>query len=123
MVRYLTERLPAMVAPRWILNQVQTIAVGDILDYLVQALGRPETVGVVDVGAEPVTFKEMMKVYADVRGLPRLILPVPVLPPRLAARDSGGVAATPSNSFRGRPWSSGGWRRCARPSFSDSGPR
>ena len=96
MVRYLTERLPAMVAPRWILNQVQTIAVGDILDYLVQALGRPETVGVVDVGAEPVTFKEMMKVYADVRGLPRLILPVPVLAPRLAARWVGLVTPIPN---------------------------
>lgn len=96
MVRYLTERLPAMVAPRWILNQVQTIAVSDILDYLVQALGRLETVGVVDVGADPVTFKEMMEVYAGVRGLPRVILPVPVLAPRLAARWVGLVTPIPN---------------------------
>jgi len=85
MVRYLTERLPAMIAPRWILNEVQPIAVGDILDYLVGALGRLDTLGVVDVGAQPVTFKEMMITYADVRGLPRVIVPVPVLAPRLAA--------------------------------------
>ena len=85
MVRYLTERLPAMVAPRWILNEVQPIAVRDILTYLVGALGRDETLGVIDVGADPVTFKQMMETYAGVRGLPRLIVPVPVLAPRLAA--------------------------------------
>lgn len=97
MVRYLTERLPAMIAPRWILNQVQTISVGDILDYLVGALGRIETVGVVDVGTEPVSFREMMQIYADVRGLPRVILPVPVLAPRLAARWVGLVTPIPNS--------------------------
>ena len=85
MVRYLTERLPAMVAPRWILNEVQPIGVGDVLDYLVGALGRMDTLGVIDVGAEPVTFRGMMLTYARVRGLPRVIVPVPVLAPRLAA--------------------------------------
>jgi len=85
MVRYLTERLPAMVAPRWILNEVQPIGVGDILEYLVGALGRMDTLGVIDVGAEPVTFREMMMTYARARGLPRVIVPVPVLAPRLAA--------------------------------------
>jgi uncharacterized protein YbjT (DUF2867 family)/uncharacterized protein YndB with AHSA1/START domain len=85
MVRYLTERLPAMVAPRWILNEVQPIGVGDILDYLVGALGREDTLGVIDVGADPVTFRQMMMTYAEVRGLPRAIVPVPVLAPKLAA--------------------------------------
>ena len=97
MVRYLTERLPAMVAPRWILNPVQPIAVRDVLAYLVEALGRPETHGVIDVGAEPVTFKEMMEIYASVRGLPRFILPVPVLAPRLAARWVGLVTPIPNS--------------------------
>lgn len=97
MVRYLTERLPAMIAPRWILNQVQTIAVRDILDYLVGALGRPETAGVVDVGTDPVTFKQMMQIYADVRGLPRVIVPVPVLAPRLAALWVGLVTPIPNS--------------------------
>ena len=85
MVRYLTERLPAMVAPRWILNEVQPIAIRDVLDYMVAALGRDDALGVIDVGAEPVTFKDMMMIYAEVRGLPRLIVPVPVLAPKLAA--------------------------------------
>ncbi|GMV06534.1 MAG: NAD-dependent epimerase [Gemmatimonadota bacterium] len=96
MVRYLTERLPAMVAPRWILNEVQPIGVGDVLDYLMGALGREDTRGVIDVGAEPVTFRQMMLTYADVRGLPRLIVPVPVLAPRLAALWVGLVTPIPN---------------------------
>lgn len=85
MVRYLTERLPAMIAPRWITNEVQPISVRDVLDYMVSALGRDDVCGVIDVGSEPVTFRDMMMIYAEVRGLPRVIVPVPVLAPRLAA--------------------------------------
>jgi uncharacterized protein YbjT (DUF2867 family) len=96
MVRYLTERLPAMIAPRWIMNEVQPVAVRDILAYLVGAIGRLDTLGVIDVGAEPVTFKEMMMTYAAVRGLPRVIVPVPVLAPRLAARWVGLVTPIPN---------------------------
>jgi uncharacterized protein YbjT (DUF2867 family) len=85
MVRYLTERLPAMIAPKWILNQVQPIAVDDALDYLVAVLGREDALGVVDIGADPLTFRDMMLEYAAQRGLPRVVVPVPVLAPRLAA--------------------------------------
>ncbi|MGD2047427.1 MAG: DUF2867 domain-containing protein [Gemmatimonadota bacterium] len=85
MVRYLTERLPAMIAPRWILNDVQPIATEDALAYLVAVLGREDALGVIDVGAEPLTFRDMMYEYAELRGLPRVILPVPVLAPKLAA--------------------------------------
>ncbi len=84
MVRYLTERLPAMIAPRWILNTVQPIAVRDILRYLLQALDRGPS-GVYNVGTDPLSFKGMMQEFASVRGLRRLIVPVPVLAPRLAA--------------------------------------
>jgi len=85
MVRYLTERLPAMVAPRWILNRVRPIAIRDVLSYLVSALDR-EPLGVVEIGADTPTFRRMMQTYAEVRGLRRIILPVPVLAPALAAR-------------------------------------
>ena len=85
MVRYLTERLPAMIAPKWILNEVQPIATDDALAYLVAALGREDTLGVIDVGAEPLTFRDMMLEYAASRGLPRVIVPLPVLAPKLAA--------------------------------------
>ncbi len=95
MVRYLTERLPVMLAPRWILNPVSPLAVRDALSYLLLALGRPP-LGVVEVGAEALTFKAMMEVYAEVRGLRRVILPVPVLAPRLAALWVGLVTPIPN---------------------------
>jgi uncharacterized protein YbjT (DUF2867 family) len=96
MVRYLTERLPAMIAPRWVMNEVQPIAVRDILSYLLLALER-EPAGVVDVGSERLSFREMMQVYASVRGLKRLIVPVPVLTPRLAGLWVGLVTPIPNS--------------------------
>ncbi len=96
MVRYLTERLPAMVAPRWIEHEVQPIAVRHVLDYLVAVLGREDAVGVIDIGGEVLTFKEMMLGYARVRGLPRVIIPVPVLAPGLAALWVGLVTPIPN---------------------------
>jgi uncharacterized protein YbjT (DUF2867 family) len=95
MVRYLTERLPAMIAPRWILNDVQPIAIRDILTYLSLALDR-EPAGIYNVGATPLTFKGMMQEFARVRGLTRLIVPVPVLAPRLAALWVGLVTPIPN---------------------------
>ncbi len=96
MIRYLTERLPAMVAPRWITNPVQPIAVRDVLAYLVAALGRQDALGVLNVGTDPLTFKKMMLGYAQVRGLPRLIVPLPVLAPGLAALWVGLVTPIPN---------------------------
>ncbi|NNF29696.1 MAG: DUF2867 domain-containing protein [Gemmatimonadetes bacterium] len=97
MVRYLTERLPVMVAPKWIMNDVQPIGIRDILAYLVDAAGRTDVEGVVEVGADPLTFKQMMEVYADERGLPRLIYPLPVLAPKLAALWVGLVTPIPNS--------------------------
>jgi len=85
MVRYLTERLPAMIAPRWVRNPVQPIAIRDVLAYLVDAI-RVGPSGVIDIGADVRTFKEMMLEYAQQRGLRRWVVPVPVLAPWLAAR-------------------------------------
>jgi uncharacterized protein YbjT (DUF2867 family) len=95
MVRYLTERLPAMVAPRWIRNAVRPIAVRDILAYLVGAAERGEALGPVDVGTDPLTFRDMMLGYAEVRGLRRFIVPVPVLAPRFAGLWVGLVTPIP----------------------------
>lgn len=95
MVRYLTERLPAMVAPKWIKNRVQPIAVRDILAYLLAAADN-EPAGVIGVGGEQLTFKAMMHGYANVRGFKRLIVPVPVLAPKLAARWVGFVTPIPN---------------------------
>jgi uncharacterized protein YndB with AHSA1/START domain len=96
MVRYLTERLPVMVAPRWIENPVQPIAVRDVLSYLTAVLGRKDALGILDVGTDALTFKDMMLGYARVRGLPRVIIPLPVLAPTLAALWVGLVTPIPN---------------------------
>ncbi len=84
MVRYLTERLPVMIAPRWVLHKVQPIAIRDMMHYLLSTLDR-EPMGVVNVGAEPLKFLDMMMLYAETRGYRRRVIPVPVLAPSLAA--------------------------------------
>ncbi len=85
MVRYLTERLPIMLAPRWIINQVQPIAVRDVLTYLMAARTR-DAMGIVDIGgADQLSFREMLRQYGEVRGLTRIIIAAPVLAPSIAA--------------------------------------
>ena len=89
MLRYLTERLPAMITPRWVHNRIQPIAVRDVLHYLVHAAGLPADVDrAFDIGGPDVlTYLDMMRRYAVVAGLPRrLVLPVPVLTPWLSAQ-------------------------------------
>ncbi|GAA1213249.1 SDR family oxidoreductase [Prauserella alba] len=89
MLRYLTERLPVMVTPRWVHNRVQPIAVRDVLHYLTRAAELPADVHRrFDIGGPDVlTYLEMMRGYAVVSGLPRrVVLPVPVLTPWLSAQ-------------------------------------
>jgi uncharacterized protein YbjT (DUF2867 family) len=87
MIRYLTERLPVMICPRWVYTRVQPIAVDDALAYLVAALELPhENSGVVEIGGADVrTYGSMMTDYAAVRGLRRRLVPVPVLTPLLSS--------------------------------------
>ena len=87
MIRYLVERLPVMICPRWIYSRIQPIAVDDLLEYLVSALDAPESQGqIVEIGGKDVvTYRGMMLGYAQARGLKRLLVPVPVLTPRLSA--------------------------------------
>jgi uncharacterized protein YbjT (DUF2867 family) len=86
-IRYLTERVPVMICPRWVYTRVQPIAIRNVLDYLVACLDAPESAGqVIEIGgADVVTYGEMMTIYARVRGLRRLMVPVPVLTPRLSS--------------------------------------
>ncbi|KAF0847082.1 uncharacterized protein YbjT (DUF2867 family) [Nocardia caishijiensis] len=89
MLRYLSERLPAMVTPRWVHNRIQPIAVRDVLYYLVHAAELPAEVNrAFDVGGPDVlTYLTMMREYAVVAGLNhRVVLPVPVLTPWLSAQ-------------------------------------
>ena len=87
MIRYLTERVPIMVCPRWVHTRIQPIAIRNVLDYLIAILDRPEAWGrVIEIGGEDVrTYAEMLTVYARVRGLRRWLISVPVLTPRLSS--------------------------------------
>jgi len=88
MLRYLVERLPVMVCPKWIDTRIQPIVLKDVLQYLVGCLFNTETKGMsYDIGGpEILTYREMMQQYAEARGLSeRLIFRVPVLTPLLSA--------------------------------------
>lgn len=87
-LRYLVERLPIMVTPKWVKTECQPIAVRDVLHYLVASLTTPATTGrTLDIGgADVLTYAELMQVMAEERGLSRrVILPVPVLTPKLSS--------------------------------------
>jgi uncharacterized protein YbjT (DUF2867 family) len=85
MLRYLTERLPAMVCPRWVRTRIQPIALVDLLAFLDQSL--LVAPGVYEIGgADVTTYREMISAYARVRGLrPRYILDIPWLTPHLSS--------------------------------------
>lgn len=95
MIRYLTERLPIMVTPKWVTNLIQPIGIEDVLKYLVAALDK-SPLGIVDIGGEALPFKEMMLAYAKLQNLKRFIIVVPVLTPTLAARWVGLVTPIPN---------------------------
>jgi uncharacterized protein YbjT (DUF2867 family) len=100
MLRYLTERLPVMVTPRWVHNRIQPIAVRDVLRYLIGAATLPPEVNrTFDIGGPDVlTYLDMMQRYAAVAGLPsRRIVPVPVLTPHLSAHWVNVVTPVPKS--------------------------
>ncbi len=86
-IRDLVEKLPLMVAPRWLRTSCQPIAIRNVIEYLVGVLLREETFGrEFDIGGTDIlTYREMLLAYARVRHLRRLILIVPVLTPRLSS--------------------------------------
>jgi uncharacterized protein YbjT (DUF2867 family) len=87
-LRYLVERLPVMITPRWVTTPSQPIAITNVLAYLVACLAVPATVGrTLDIGGpDVVSYLELMRIMAEERGLRRrLVIPVPVLTPRLSS--------------------------------------
>ena len=87
MIRYLTERVPVMICPRWVYTQIQPISVRTVLDYLVEALRVASSADrTIEIGgADVITYGEMLNFYAEVRGLRRWLVPVPVLTPKLSS--------------------------------------
>lgn len=87
LVRYLTERVPLMICPKWVQTPTQPIAIQNVLEYLIAALHQPESGdAIVEIGGSDVlTYAEMFEIYAAVRGLRRPIVHVPFLTPRLSS--------------------------------------
>lgn len=103
LIRYLTERVPVLITPRWVRTRTQPIAVRNVLDYLRRALRVEESVGrIIEIGgSEVLSYQDMFRGYADERGLRRWMLEVPVLTPFLSSLWVGLV--TPVNSRIARP--------------------
>lgn len=104
MLRYLASRLPAMVAPKWLHNRIQPIAIDDVMHYLVGAADLPSDVNrTFDIGGPQVmTYEEMLHEFVRITGRRRrLIVTVPVLTPRLASHWVGLV--TPLDAGIAKP--------------------
>ena len=86
-LRYLVDRLPVMITPKWVHVKNQPISIRNVLDYLTGCLEKEETKGKsFDIGSsEVLTYKELMMTYAEEAGLgKRFIIPVPVFTPKLS---------------------------------------
>lgn len=107
-LRYLVDRLPAMITPRWVQTPSQPIAIRNVVEYLTGCLKHSETLGkTFDIGGpEVLTYETLMRIYAEEAALPkRLIVPVPFLTPRLSSYWIHLV--TPVPAFIARPLAEG----------------
>ncbi len=107
-LRYLVERLPFMITPRWVRTPSQPISIRNVLEYLIECLKHEETIGqVYDIGGpEVITYQELMDTYAEEAGLKRrLVVPVPYFTPRLSSYWIHLV--TPVPSYIARPLAEG----------------
>jgi uncharacterized protein YbjT (DUF2867 family) len=87
-LRYLVDRLPIMVTPRWVNTISQPIAIRNVLEYLSSCLEKSETLGQsFEIGGRDIlTYRRLMEIYAEEAHLSkRLVIPVPVLTPRLSS--------------------------------------
>jgi uncharacterized protein YbjT (DUF2867 family) len=85
-IRALVEKLPVMVTPRWVDTRTQPIGIEDLVSYLVEALDHPARSIIYEIGGpDRVSYGELMREYARLRGLRRVMIPVPVLTPKLSS--------------------------------------
>ncbi len=107
-LRYLVDRLPLMITPRWVRTPSQPIAVRNVLDYLIGCVDHVETEGqTYDIGGpEVITYQQLMDTYAEEAGLGRrFVVPVPYFTPRLSSYWIHLV--TPVPSYIARPLADG----------------
>jgi len=108
LLRYLAERLPLMITPRWVRSKCQPIAIGDVLGYLRGCLEHEQVSGqTFDIGGPDIhSYEELFQIFAQEAGLrPRIIVPVPVLSPRLSSYWIHLVTPVPASL--GRPLAEG----------------
>ena len=85
-IRNLCQKLPVMIAPRWVRTLTQPIGIEDVLSYLQASITLPHSGNLmVDIGAEKLSFQQMMEQASEVMGLKRYLIPVPFLSPRLSS--------------------------------------
>jgi uncharacterized protein YbjT (DUF2867 family) len=86
-IRDLVEKLPIMITPKWLNTKIQPIAIKNVLEYLTGVLMKQETFNQsYDIGGPDVlTYKQMLLQFAEVRGLRRFILTIPVMTPRISS--------------------------------------
>ncbi|MBK7427103.1 MAG: SDR family oxidoreductase [Saprospiraceae bacterium] len=86
-IRDLVEKLPVMIAPKWLMTRSQPIAVRNVLEFLTGVMGKDKYYGkTFDImGPDILTYKQMLLKFAKVRGLKRLIITVPIMTPRLSS--------------------------------------
>ncbi|WP_179334596.1 SDR family oxidoreductase [Winogradskyella costae] len=86
-IRDIVEKLPFMITPKWLNTKTQPLAIRDVLNFLASGLGKEELYnGAFDIfGPEILTYKEMLLQFAEVRGLKRYIVTLPVLTPKLSS--------------------------------------
>jgi uncharacterized protein YbjT (DUF2867 family) len=85
-IRHLVRKLPIMTTPKWVHTKTQPIGISDVLEYLFQAkdLHTKKNL-VVDIGSDQMSFKDMLIRASKVMGLKRILIPVPLLTPRLSS--------------------------------------
>lgn len=85
-IRNLAQKLPIMVTPQWVRTKTQPIGIEDVLSYLDSSIDlKMRDNLIVDIGAEPISFQQMLGSAAKKMGLKRYLIPVPVLSPRLSS--------------------------------------
>ena len=87
MLRYLVERLPLMVCPKWVKSQTQPIAVDNVVDYLIGVMKNPETSGkILEIGGPDImTYEQLMRLYSSILNRNLNIIQIPFLTPRLSS--------------------------------------
>jgi uncharacterized protein YbjT (DUF2867 family) len=102
MIHHLVNKLPVMICPRWVGVRTQPIGIRDVIRYLYETIDKPHTSGkTYDIGGPDIlTYGEMMTAVADVLGLKRVLIPVPLLTPRLSSLWVNLVTPVPSQLAR-----------------------